>query len=72
MLFQGKANLWYGTAQEEVRPFEMVPQVGYTIYPGNVHRLEAVEDSFFLEVSSPESGRTVRLEDDYRRSDEVR
>lgn len=65
-LFSGQALLWLG---EEKLPMEM--RAGYTIKPGVVHRVEALEDSFIMEVSSPEQGKTVRLEDDYHRSDEI-
>ena len=46
-------------------------QKGYTVLPFQKHRIEAIEDSFFLEASSPETGTTVRLEDDYKRPDET-
>lgn len=39
-----------------------------TIRPGDVHRMEALEDSVFLEVSTPELDDVIRLEDRYGRS----
>jgi quercetin dioxygenase-like cupin family protein len=36
--------------------------------PGAVHRMEALEDSRFFEVSTPELDDIVRLEDDYGRA----
>ena len=38
-----------------------------TIYPGVVHRMEGVEDSIYLEASTPEMDDVVRLVDDYER-----
>lgn len=38
-----------------------------TIPPGLVHRMEGVEDSVYLEASTPEMDDVVRLSDDYRR-----
>jgi mannose-6-phosphate isomerase len=38
-----------------------------TIRPGDVHRMEAIEDSVFLEVSTPELDDVIRLEDRYGR-----
>ncbi|WP_338849078.1 hypothetical protein V8J88_08995 [Massilia sp. W12] len=38
-----------------------------TIKPGTVHRMEAVEDSVYLEASTPEMEDVVRLSDDYKR-----
>ena len=36
--------------------------------PGAIHRMEALEDARFFEVSSPELEDLVRLEDDYGRA----
>lgn len=44
---------------------------GYTIHPPTVHRIEAVTGCSIFEVSTPEIGTTVRLEDDFNRSDET-
>jgi len=38
-----------------------------TISPGTIHRMEAVEDSIYLEASTPEMDDVVRLADDYNR-----
>lgn len=45
------------------RPGEVVE-----IAPETVHRMEAIEDSVILEVSTPELDDVVRLEDRYGRS----
>jgi mannose-6-phosphate isomerase len=47
--------------------FEMHPGQCITVRPGDVHRMEALEDSVFLEVSTPELDDVVRLEDRYGR-----
>ncbi|MBU3606129.1 cupin [Polynucleobacter sp. MWH-Creno-3A4] len=39
-----------------------------TIAPGLIHRMEGVEDSVYLEASTPEMGDVVRLMDDYQRA----
>ena len=41
-----------------------------TIPAGLVHRMEAVEDSIYLEASTPDLDDTVRLDDDYDRVSE--
>lgn len=69
-LFQGKAKIWLGDKKGEIKTLYMKPQMGYTILKGQKHRLEALEDSFVFEVSSPEKGTTYRLEDDYQRKEE--
>lgn len=47
--------------------FEWLPGEVVAIPPGNVHRMEALEDSVILEVSTPELDDLVRLEDRYGR-----
>jgi mannose-6-phosphate isomerase-like protein (cupin superfamily) len=39
-----------------------------TIEPGTIHRMEAREDSVYLEASTPEIDDVVRLVDDYNRT----
>jgi mannose-6-phosphate isomerase len=39
-----------------------------TIPPGLIHRMEGVEDSVYLEASTPEMDDVVRLVDDYQRA----
>ena len=38
-----------------------------TIKPLEIHRMEAVTDSVYLEASTPDTDDTVRIEDDYNR-----
>lgn len=47
--------------------FEMAPGQCITISPGDVHRIEAIEDAVILEVSTPELDDVIRLEDRYGR-----
>ncbi|MEX2569751.1 MAG: cupin domain-containing protein [Gemmatimonadota bacterium] len=47
--------------------FEMTPGQAITVRPGDVHRIEALEDAVILEVSTPELDDVVRLEDRYGR-----
>ncbi len=48
--------------------FEWRPGEVVSIPPDTVHRMEAVEDSVILEVSTPELDDVVRLEDRYGRA----
>ena len=70
LLFQGEARIILGETKEEVQANQMQGPKGYTIMPGIIHRLEAITDCVFFEVSSPEEGITYRLEDDYSRTNE--
>jgi mannose-6-phosphate isomerase len=45
------------------------PGRAFHLIPGTVHRMRAVEDTFVLEVSTPEIDDVVRLEDRYGRAD---
>lgn len=47
--------------------FEMEPGQCITVRPGDVHRIEALEDAVILEVSTPELDDVIRLEDRYGR-----
>ena len=71
-LIQGEATLWLENEKGKVEKIKMVPQEGYLIKPLQKHRFCAVKDCLSLEVSTPEVGKTVRLEDDYgNRGDET-
>ncbi len=48
--------------------FEMKPGRSVTVNPGDIHRIEALEDSVLLEVSTSELDDLVRLEDRYGRT----
>jgi mannose-6-phosphate isomerase-like protein (cupin superfamily) len=48
--------------------FEMGPGEAITVRPGDVHRIEALEDTVILEVSTPELDDVVRLDDRYGRT----
>ena len=67
-LYQGEAVL-HGE-DESGRPTmeEMKPGVSFHIPPGTVHRLEALADSDFFEVSTIQLDDVVRLEDRYGRA----
>lgn len=71
-LFSGSATLQIGENKNDLQEIRMQEKVGYTIRAKTIHRVEAAEDSFILEVSSKEEGITFRLEDDYARGDEIK
>ena len=69
-LFKGKAKIWLENNQGEIEKINMKPKQGYHISINQKHRVEALEDCYLFEVSSPEKGTTVRIEDDYNRGNE--
>jgi mannose-6-phosphate isomerase len=67
-LHQGKVLLEIEQGGKMVsKTFE--PGQSQRIPPGTKHRLEAIEDTTFFEVSTTELDDVVRLEDDYGRAD---
>ncbi len=69
-LFKGKARIWLENESGKIIKKIMKPKHGYHIKINQKHRIKALRDSFIFEVSSPEKGTTVRIEDDYNRQDE--
>mgnify|MGYP001256785902 FL=1 len=69
-LVSGKALLVLEDADGKLQEFEMALYTGYRVLPGRAHRLIAVHDSVFVEASTPETGTTFRLADDYGRGHE--
>jgi mannose-6-phosphate isomerase-like protein (cupin superfamily) len=72
-LIQGKGILVLEGSDGELHNVEMEPNVGYSVAIGQRHRLCAApdQDAVIFEASTPETGTTYRLEDDYRRPDET-
>jgi mannose-6-phosphate isomerase-like protein (cupin superfamily) len=63
-LFLQSGRMRFTLGEEE---FEWAPGERIEVPPDTVHRMEALEDSVILEVSTPELDDVVRLEDDYER-----
>jgi mannose-6-phosphate isomerase len=64
----GRVEFTIGGPGEAVPGTEVVgPGAAFHVTPGVVHRMRALEDSFLLEVSTPQLDDVVRLEDSYGR-----
>lgn len=63
----GKLKIVVGESQEVLEEKVYGPHGSVTISPNIVHRMEAVEESVYLEASTPEMDDVVRLVDDYKR-----
>ena len=70
VLLEGEATLWIDDGSGEIKKIKMEEKKGYLIKPYVKHRLCADTDCLTLEVSTPEVGKTIRLEDDYNRGSE--
>jgi mannose-6-phosphate isomerase len=68
-VLEGRAKLELGAPGERVLSSEVIgPGAAFRFRPGTVHRVNAVEDTTIIEVSTPELDDIVRLEDRYGRS----
>jgi mannose-6-phosphate isomerase-like protein (cupin superfamily) len=67
----GQARLITGKDIDHLNQEIMAENQGYTIQTGTVHRIEAITDVIIFEVSTPETGTTFRLQDDYNRPNET-
>jgi mannose-6-phosphate isomerase len=66
-LLSGRLLLTKGPSEDELETVELGAGVAWRNVPGEVHTIEAVEDSDILEVSTPELDDVVRLTDRYGR-----
>jgi len=70
-LISGECDLVNENTNGELQVTHMQKGVGYTMIVGQKHRHQAISDCDVIEVSTPEAGTTLRLEDDYKRPDET-
>ncbi len=66
-VLSGQLRIYYGPSQEKLQSRVFSCGETITLIPRIVHRMEAVEDSVYLEASTPEMDDVVRLVDDYHR-----
>ena len=66
-LFKGEAVMHYHDDQGKPQQKPMQPGVSFHVPPHAVHRLQAVTDCDFFEVSTIQLDDVVRLEDQYGR-----
>jgi len=70
-LMNGECDLLLENDKGEMETVHMQKGFGYTTHVGQKHRHQAVTDCDVVEVSMPEQGTTLRLEDDFKRPDET-
>lgn len=66
-VLSGQLRIYYGKSKEQLESRIFGPNESITLSPGVIHRMEAAEDSIYLEASTPELEDVVRLADDYTR-----
>jgi mannose-6-phosphate isomerase-like protein (cupin superfamily) len=67
-VLSGRLKIYIGQSPQDLSERIYLPHDTITLTPGIIHRMEAVEDSVYLEASTPEMDDVVRLSDDYSRS----
>ena len=68
LIVKGVMDLQLDDEQGTLRTHRLTPGMSQRIIPGRKHRMIAVEECEFFEVSSPEIDDVVRLEDKYGRA----
>ena len=67
-VLSGKLKITLGATPEALQERVYLPHETVTISPFEIHRMEGMEDSVYLEASTPELADVVRLKDDYQRA----
>ncbi len=68
-VLQGKLKIYSGVDIDKLYEKIYLANETISLEPGIIHRMEAVEDSIYLEASTPELDDVVRISDDYARKD---
>jgi len=71
ILISGQAVFLLENKDGQLQEINMEVNKGYRTIPFQKHRYIAVTDCDIFETSTPETGNTVRLEDDYKRPTET-
>lgn len=71
LLINGRAKVVWDDENGNLVETELEKEKGFSCNIGQRHRLVGITDCDIIEVSTPEIGTTLRLEDDYKRSDET-
>ncbi|MFC1899987.1 cupin domain-containing protein [Chloroflexota bacterium] len=66
-IYEGKALIEIEGENGELVEYEMSNGDSFHLPPMTKHRMKAIEDTMFFEVSTPELDDVVRLDDDYGR-----
>ena len=66
-ILKGKLKITTGTNRKNLKSRIYIKGESITIKPKIIHRMEAINDSLYLEASTPELHDVVRIVDDYKR-----
>jgi len=68
-ILSGKLRIYVGKSKENLSSRVYDSNESITLMPGTIHRMEAEEDSIYLEASTPQINDVVRISDDYNRAE---
>ncbi len=71
VLIEGEADLIIGPDIDHLETIHMEIKKAYNIPVGTIHRIVGIKDTVILEASTPETGTTIRYQDDYNRPNET-
>ncbi len=66
-VLEGKLLIYIGNEENSLEEKIFTKNQTITISPKIIHRMEALEDSIYLESSTPEMDDVIRIKDDYSR-----
>lgn len=66
-VLSGKLLFEVGNSKETLTNIILMPGMSYVIPPKTVHRMNGIEDTYYLEASTSQLDDVVRLEDKYGR-----
>ena len=68
-VLHGKLKIFTGLSKEKLTSKIYNANDTITLMPGTIHRMEGLEESTYLEASTPHIEDVVRIEDDYNREE---
>ena len=66
-VLSGLLRVSFGTDVHKLDHIDLTPGASIVLEPHVIHRMEALDDSVYLEASTPELDDVIRLSDDYNR-----
>ena len=67
IVLSGKLKFYVGASVDSIEEKILTAGDYYVVPPGLIHRMEGIEDSFYVEASTTQLDDVVRLKDDYSR-----
>lgn len=67
-ILSGIMRLWIGKDKDSIEYKTLEKGESFVVLPKTVHRMESIEDCYYLESSTSELDDVVRLDDDYGRT----